>query len=117
MSPYAEGDWEPVAALVASLLSGVAVGAALLLGDRHYLRRHPDPHGRRRMWNDVTLLFALCGLFVPPPLTYGAHVWVTRRGPWWRRALLGLVAAAVAVVLWNVLALGLFALLGIDPEG
>ena len=116
MSPYA-GGWEPVAAVLASLLSSVIVGAALLLGDRHYLRCHRDPYGRRRMWNDVTLLFALCGLFLPPPLTYGAHVWVTRRGPWWRRALLGLLAAVVGVLLWNFLALGFLALLGVELEG
>ncbi len=115
MSPYA-GGWEPVAAVLASLLSSIAVGAALLLADRRYLRRHADPYGRRRMWNHATLLFALSGLFIPAPWAYGAHVWVTRRGPRWRRALLGVVAAVGATLLWNFLAVGCFALLGIDVE-
>ncbi|HEU4412405.1 MAG TPA: hypothetical protein VFS43_44595 [Polyangiaceae bacterium] len=116
MSPYA-GGWEPVAALIISLLSSIVVGGSFLLADRHYLRRHRDPYGRRRMWNDATLGFALCGLFIPTPLAYGAHVWVTRRGPWWRRALFGVAAAALATFLWNFLALAGFALLGIEFEG
>jgi hypothetical protein len=116
MNPYA-GGWEPVAALVISLLSSVAVGGGLLLADRHYLRRHADPHGRLRMWNDATLSFALSGLFIPTPWAYGAHIWVTRRGPWWRRVLLGLAAAAIATLLWNFLALAGFALCGIEFEG
>jgi hypothetical protein len=116
MSPYA-GGWEPVAVVVISLFSSIVVGGAFLLADRHYLRRHPDPYGRSRMWNVATLLFAICSLFIPAPLTYGAHVWVTRRGPWWRRALLALGAAALGVVFWELFALAICALLGINFEG
>lgn len=115
MSPYA-GGWEPVAAMLISLLSSVAVGGGLLLADRHYLRGHPDPRGRDRMWNRATLAFALSGLFIPTPWAYGAHVWVTRRGPWWRRLLFALAATAAATLLWNFLALAGFALLGVEFE-
>ncbi|HEU4538531.1 MAG TPA: hypothetical protein VFS00_30630 [Polyangiaceae bacterium] len=115
MNPYASG-WEPVAAILVSMVSSLVVGAALILSDRHYLQRHPDPHGRRRMWNRATLYFALSGLFIPSPWAFGAHVWVTRRGPRWRRALWGVLAAIAATLLWNCLALGCFALLGIEFE-
>lgn len=116
MNPYASG-WEPIAAILVSMVSSLIVGGGLILSDRHYLMRHPHSYGRHRMWNHATLYFALSGLFIPSPWAYGAHVWVTRRGPAWRRALFGVLAALVATLLWNFLALGCFALLGIEFEG
>ena len=107
-----------MAMLFATLLSlawGSAVGGGLLLADRAYLRRK-SPYGDQRMWNRVTLALALSHLFLPAPWAFGAHVWVTRNGPWPRRALLGLGAAIVATGLWLGLTVLTATMLGLPLE-
>lgn len=75
---------------VGSLITGV-----MLVLDRRRL----DAYGKARMWNQVTLVLAVSGLFLPAPLTFGAHVWVTRRPPLWRRLGLALLGVLLALVL------------------
>jgi hypothetical protein len=93
--------------LLLTLVGWVAgSGVAWLL--LHVDRRRLDGYGRARMWNGATLAAAISGLFLPPMLALGAHVWVTRRPPWWRRlglALLAVVVAGALTVLVGNLAL------------
>jgi hypothetical protein len=84
--------------LLATLLSWVvgSTTTGLLL---RWDRRRLDPVGRRRMWHDATLYLAVSGLFLPAPLTFGAHLWVTRPGPWVRRIALALAGSLGALTL------------------
>ena len=79
--------------VVGSTMTGLA-----LRDDRGRL----DAVGRQRMWRETTLWAAVSGLFVPPPLTFGAHVWVTRTWPWWRRLPLAVLSSLVLVIAVDV---------------
>jgi hypothetical protein len=99
--------------LLATLLSwlvGSSLTGLLLRLDR---RRLP-PEGRARMWNDATLYLAVSGLFLPAPLTFGAHLWVTRPGPLWKRLPLALAGAVGALFLAVGVTSLLLSLLGFD---
>lgn len=84
--------------LLATLLSWVvgSTTTGLLL---RWDRRRLGPVGRRRMWHDATLYLAVSGLFLPAPLTFGAHLWVTRPGPLGRRIALALAGSVGALTL------------------
>jgi hypothetical protein len=107
-------DEELAEVLVALIVQPAIVGALL-----YFDRKRLDAYGRDRMWNDATLGAAVNPLVFPwPVLAFGAHVWVTRRGPWWTRlgkALLGvLVAGFSAVVAMNAVLFGLDAVFGVS---
>ena len=74
-----------LAPLLAAMASSGAVVALFVLLDRRRL----DAYGRGRMWHEATLHLAiggaLLGIAPPAPFVVGAHVWVTRRGPWPKR--------------------------------
>jgi hypothetical protein len=84
------GHDELAAQLVVWVVGSLTTGL-LLRADR---RRLP-PEGRARMWYGTTVALAVSGLFLPSPLTFGAHVWATRRG--WTRLPLSLLGAALAL--------------------
>jgi hypothetical protein len=83
---------ELLAQLVVWVISSSTTGA-LLWADR---RRLP-PEARALMWRGTTVAIAVSGLFLPSPLTFGAHVWVTRRGQGWSRLPRSLLGTALAV--------------------
>jgi hypothetical protein len=81
---------------VASLVTGTLL---------HLDRRRLDAYGRSRMWNGATLALVVSNMFlpmifIPTPVCFGAHVWLTRRGPWWLRLLKGLAGAMVAMTIF-----------------
>ena len=76
---------ELIGTLVVWVVSSVTT-TALLVWDRRRL----DEVGRQRRWRRTTLYLAVSGLFVPAPLTFGAHLWVTRPWPLWKRLPLAL---------------------------
>lgn len=76
-------------------LLGSSITWSLLRWDRRRL----DPVGRQRMWHDATLYLAVSGLFLPAPLTFGAHLWVTRPWPLWKRLPLALAGSFGALLL------------------
>lgn len=75
-------------------------------------RRRLDAYGRARDWNEATTALAMSGLFFPAPLALGAHVWVTRRPPWWSRLTLSIASVVVSLTL--TVALSEFALWVLD---
>lgn len=91
-------------------ISGSCTTGVLLRWDRRRL----TPNQRRQMWNDATLYLAVSGLFLPAPLTFGAHVWVTRSGPLWKRLLMALLGSMLSVTLSMVVASLLLMLFGIE---
>jgi hypothetical protein len=99
--------------LLATLLSWIvgSVTTGLLL---RWDRRHLDPSGRRRMWHDATLYLAVSGLFLPAPLTFGAHLWVTRPGPLGQRLALALAGSMGALTLSVFVTYLLLLLLGFE---
>jgi hypothetical protein len=100
-----KGADEIIATLVVWVVGSSTTGLLLYLD-----RRRLDAFGKRRMWNGATMAAAVSGLFVPPPLAFGAHVWVTRRPPWWRRLLLSLLGVVVAFALTLVVSEGVLSL-------
>ena len=81
-------------------------------------RRRLDGYGKSRMWHDSTLWLVGCGLFLPPIVGIYAHITSTRRGAFWRRHGLALLATVAAAVTLELCAQGLFAALGWSlPEG
>lgn len=96
--------------MLASWGAGAVTTGALLRWDRRRL----GAEGRRRMWRDATLYLAVSGLFVPAPLTFGAHLWVTRPGPLWKRLPLALAGSAGALTLSVLIAYLLLLLLGVE---
>ncbi|MCS6899722.1 MAG: hypothetical protein RMJ98_06585 [Myxococcales bacterium] len=97
--------------LLATLLSwvvGSTTTGLLLRWDRQRL----DSVGRQRMWNDVTLYLAVSGLFLPAPLTFGAHLWVTRPLPLLKRIALALGGAGGALMLSGTVTYLLLLVLG-----
>jgi len=105
-----------LAVVLCSKVWAMIVGSALLLTDRHYLLRH-RPEAARRMWNHVTLALAISNMFVPMPLTIGAHVWVTRSRHFFVRILLALGAMLLSTALWMAAFATTCWLLGITDEG
>ena len=65
-------------------------------------RRRLGPVGRQRMWRDTTLWAAVSGVFVPPPLAFGAHIWVTRTWHWAVRLVAALLSSAALLVVIEV---------------
>jgi len=101
---------DELAVTVVAWLVGSATTGALLRWDRRRL----GPEGRARMWWDTTLYLAVSGLFLPAPLTFGAHLWVTRPGPLWKRLPLSLLGAAGAVALSSLAAELVLVALGVE---
>ena len=85
------GEPDELAAQIVVWVAGSLTTGLLLWADR---RRLP-PEGRARMWHETTVAIAVSGLFLPSPLTFGAHVWATRRG--WLRLPLSLLGATIAM--------------------
>ncbi len=82
-----------VVVLVVWVVQSSLTGLALWLD-----RRRLDARGKSRMWHESTVWAAVSGLFLPPPLAFGAHVWVTRGWPWWARLPAAIGAAAALLV-------------------
>ena len=101
-----------VATLVIWVVSSTTTALALWLD-----RRRLDEHGRRRMWRDTTLQAAVSGLFLPAPLTFGAHVWVTRSWPWWLRAPAAVVASVAMLAVVELICQLLYWASGASPPG
>ena len=98
---------EELAAILVAMTVQPLVITSLVLADRRRL----DEYGRARMWNEATLGTAMNPLLFPlPAFGLGAHVWITRPGPWWSPLRLG--KALVAAVLGEALAvLGMYLVL------
>ncbi len=98
--------------ILPSLVTGV-----LLAWDRRRL----DAYGKARMWNFATLALVVSGMylpsiFIPTPVCFGAHVWVTRRGRWWGRFAKALLAAAVAMAITVLVNYAVLGALGLLPD-
>lgn len=100
------------------LLLGHVLHVALCTGAIVWDRRRLDAYGKSRMWHGSTLWLVGSGLFLPPIAGLYAHVSITRRGSFWRRHGLALLAVIVAAVALELGAEGVFSLLGWSlPDG
>lgn len=99
-----------LAPLLIAMASSGAVVALFVLIDRLRL----DDYGRRRMWHEATVHLAvggcLLGIAPPAPFVVGAHVWVTRRGPWPKRFAKAFLATVLCYLTQMSMVLALLSL-------